>query len=723
MSMTSGAPEREDGAPAVALDDDALFLRLKRWFADDWQHHLEWMEGDPDKDGNGGAKEDFDFVAGRQWDETALQTLHAQGRPASVFNRVAPMVDAVCGYEVSNRQEVRYIPREVGDVGVNELLTDAAAWFRDQCDAEDEESDAFRDAAISGRGWTETRIDYETNPDGDPDIGRVDPFEVFPNWESCKPNFDDRKRVWRVRKMSLDAAQALLPDAEENELHAGWAATGSDGSATTNPGDDYDTSDATKPDPECTLIECQWWDREPFMRFYDPGTGQIVEMEVDKFSTLLERMLAMPPEAMMAAGIAPPVNPVRQYRRVYRRAFIGTKVFPQPNMIDGDFTYKAITGKRDKTKNQFYGLVRAMKDPQRWTNKLFSQIMHILNSNAKGGIMAERGAFEDDRKAAESWAKADGITWTSAGALNGNRIREKPISQLPPGQAQMLQFSMESMPLVTGINQELLGLRETNQPGVLEYQRKQSGLTILATLFDSQRRYRKEQGRLMLKMIQQYLSDGRLVKIAGEDGARYVPLVRQAATGDYDVIVDDAPTAPNSKDKNWAIVQSMLPLLMPMLQADPKLAAKVLQTSPLPESISQAFIEVLTTPPPAPPPPSPEDMERAAIMKAGAVAMIDKDAASAEKSRADAQATQAKTMRENIKAMMEALPVQTDLPPAPVPSGPIPGLNMQIGSLTPQPDFVVRPTPGPAQLGGLPGLGEIMPDDGSPFPMPLPFQQ
>jgi len=73
---------------------------------------------------------------------------------------------------------------------------------------------------------------------------------------------------------------------------------------------------------------------------------------------------------------------------------------------------------------------------------------------------------------------------------------------------------------MTGVNQELVGIVERDQPGVIEAQRKQAGMTVLAGLFNNQRRYRKEQDRLMLWLIQTFISDGRLIGIGGPKNAK-----------------------------------------------------------------------------------------------------------------------------------------------------------------------------------------------------------
>jgi hypothetical protein len=95
-------------------------------------------------------------------------------------------------------------------VKVNELLTSAPKWFRQQCDAKDEESDAFRDTVVCGMGWTETSMSYDDNPNGDPQIDRTDPLEMVWDCGAKKRNLVDKRRVTHIRRdVPIDEARAL----------------------------------------------------------------------------------------------------------------------------------------------------------------------------------------------------------------------------------------------------------------------------------------------------------------------------------------------------------------------------------------------------------------------------------------------------------------------------------------------------------------------------------
>jgi hypothetical protein len=149
---------------------------------------------------------------------------------------------------------------------------------------------------------------------------------------------------------------------------------------------------------------------------------------------------------------------------------------------------------------------------------------------------------------------------------------------------------------VTGINMELLGMREANQAGVLEYQRRQAGMTVLAGLFNSLKRYRRARGKVMLYYIQNHLSDGRLVRIAGDGKEQYVPLVKQADVR-YDIIIDDTPTSPNQKEAVWGSLTQILPGIKDMIP--PKVMLELLEYSPLPSSLVEKIKGIVEEPDPS----------------------------------------------------------------------------------------------------------------------------
>ncbi|MGH9429776.1 MAG: hypothetical protein ACRD2L_26115, partial [Terriglobia bacterium] len=494
--------------------------------------------------------------------------LKEEQRPTVTFNYSEKMIDAVVGAEVSNRQEVRYAPRTIEDAPLAELWTNAAKWVRDECNAEDEETDAFRDALICGLGWTETRISYDEDPDGRIYIERRDPFEMYPDPAAMKPGIVDRRYHFRVWWADKDETKKTWPDADTfpdiTEM--------SPGIDTIRVGhryedDEMDDHDQHKDQVQIRFYECV--ERESYYRVQSPQG--LIELDTKTFNEFHKQF--------DDAGI----TYIKQYRNVYYRAFFaGDKLLKATKSpIQTGFTIQAITAKRDRNKNTWYGITRVMKDPQRWANKWLSQILHIINSNAKGGLLAEINAFVDPTKAQDEWAKPNSITLLKEGAIG--KVQPKQATPYPQGLDRLMEFALSSLPMVTGINLEALGLANREQASILETQRKQAAYGLLSPLFDALRRYRKNQGRVLLTFIHEFISDGRLVRIGGPESQQYLPLTKQPGAPVYDIIVDQSPNAPDAKTKTWDALTQILPAMM---KAGLPIPPDLLDYTPLPSALS-----------------------------------------------------------------------------------------------------------------------------------------
>ncbi|WP_455476859.1 portal protein [Bartonella sp. B41] len=548
------------------LEHQALFKKLVDWYYDDIAHVEQWRKN---------AQEDYDFYSGRQWNDQDIAVLREQNRPVMTFNRIAPLVHAVVGAERNNKRKVQFIPRQEGAAFANEILTGAAEWFRDEADGEYEDSDAFQDAIICGMGWTDTRLDYEENPQGKPVISRLDPMKMVWDASAVKPNLIDAQRLWYIDEKPLHIAQEMFPNAHWSDLHADWIqhptfASSCDAKSYCQEDGDYSDFQSQK---MVTLVECRWFEREVVYKVLDPHTGKFIDYSEKDFQSVKKDFSC--------------VQATKLTKKIVKRAFLGKKLLEVPDrplVPPNQFGWECITGYFDKLSRQFYGIVKPTKDPQRWSNKYFSQVMHLLNSQSKGGIMAERDAFDDDRQAIESWARADSITWLKSGAVSGGRVQPKPVAQFPHGFFQLFNEAKGAITQVTGLSPEFIGTRAINQPGILEEQRRQSSLNLLASFFDGLRRYRQRQGKIILYLVQNYLSDGRLVRIAGDENAQYVPLTREMITSlEYDIVVDDAPTSLNEKERTFSVIMQLFPLMKDFATMDMML--DLLRYSPLPASL------------------------------------------------------------------------------------------------------------------------------------------
>lgn len=557
--------------------DDDLLTMFDRWTPGMSARWSAWRED---------AKMAYDFAAGHQWSPEDRGAMETDNKIPVVFNLTAPTLDAVAGAEIQNRQQAQYFPREPGDQGMADALTDAAQYVQDDCNGDQEDSEAFYDTLVCGVGWTESRPEVE-----EATVTlvkeRIDPLQMMADPSSRKPNFEDARYLCREIPMSQDEFDDFREELERPDLEVEGQALGDLKRITVvDPRQRYTHGMLGDPpsSDEVILKEWQWWEREPLFIVplphpQDASVTHLAKLTAEQF----EQAIEIRPELANQHS--------RSFRRVYYRAFVGAgEVLFSERLKEGKFRYQAITGKRDRNAGTWFGLVRAMIDPQRFTNKLYTEILHIVRTNANGGLAMEEDAVSDIRSFEQTWAQSDRITWLKPGALSGpNGAKMVPKTPPPVNMTmfQLMDFAKQMVRACTGVNEEILGLVGREQPGVLEAQRKQAAYGILSQFFDAKRRYQRDQGKLQLAQMQLYMSPDTLVRIVEGGTAKYVPLAMTMTATDYDIRVDEAPAGPNAKARTMAVLGPLLPQFLEGGLIGPEEIADSLQYLDIPASVAE----------------------------------------------------------------------------------------------------------------------------------------
>jgi hypothetical protein len=647
--------------PAEGGGDEARDERLLSMFAR-WDVLLsaKWSSWQED------AKQAYDFAAGHQWNPTDKSAMEDNQKIPVVFNITAPTLDAVQGAEIQNRQQVQYIAREPGDQGVSDVLTQSAQYVSDQCNGDMEDSEAFYDALVCGIGWTVSVPEI----DGD-DIEltkeRVDPLEMKADPSSRKPNFEDARYLKREWPMSRDdfedyAADLGQPDAEPDN----YAGVDTGKRLTiVNPKTRYTSGmiGSSAGSDEVTVCEWQWWEKQPIFLAplpspEDPNVVKIGKLRPEEFAEALRDNPGLPH--------------TRSTEKVYYRAIVADAVILfDEELPEKAFRYQAITAKRDRNKGTWFGLVRAMIDPQRFMNKLYSEILHIVRTNANGGLLMEEDAVADIRKFEATWAASDRITWVKPGSLSnaqGPKVSPKTPPPINPSLFSLMEFAKDMVRACTGVNEEILGLVGREQAGVLEQQRKQAAYGILSAFFDSKRRYQRDQGRLQLEQMRLFLPADKLMKIVEKGIVKYIPLAKAMGTGQYDIIVDEAPAGPNQKAKVMATLGPLLPEMYANGIIGEEEIADMLPYMDIPAAVAEKLAQGIRQRAKAKSQPDPEQQERDEAERVGFASEMANQSADTKEKLATANLKDQQAAGEQMKAKGEIvakLMKASQPPPAP----------------------------------------------------------
>lgn len=517
--------------------------KYRRWFREAVDHSQKWQDA---------AREDYDFVNGKQWTRTEKKRFEDSGRPALVINRIKPLINLLSGYQRLNRYDVEFYARTPDDTEIAAVRKGITKYVFDRCDYSSEESAVFLDAVISGLGWFSVGYKYnEEGNDGEAFVNREDPFGIFVDPESHKADFSDAKYIFRAKWCDKEELKSVYPE-HAAEIDAQYSV--------------YDTAESEvapysdeliwykRELQKVRLVEC-WYKTRERKRFFVLADGTEITQE------------ELTPEIIFSGLIVGEKEIVKPAVKVC--VFFDTVLLEEMESPyeHGEFPFVPLTC-------YYYGIggdeipagfVRDLKDPQREINKRRIQQLHILNTTGNGGGWIEEDAM-DEKQFAE-FAKKGNIPGhfqrVKPMTLSNGKIIERQIGQYPAGLAQAEAQATNDLTAISGINEALMGVDVPSSASGRAIQLKQkSAVTHIAWIFDNLRTAKKKIANLLwgkrnaAGIIPQFYTEEKVYRVEGVNGQQFIRVNQQVleqdpmagvvvrtlndlSQGEFDIILSD----------------------------------------------------------------------------------------------------------------------------------------------------------------------------------------
>lgn len=474
------------------------------------------------------AIEDKRFAAGEQWDPVVLQ--QRQGLPCLVINSVPQFTAQLVGDWRTNRNGVKVVPAENGDVDTASVRGDLIRAIEQESRATRTYDNAFESCVQTGDGAYQITVEYAADDVFEQDI-RIRPIDDSLNviWDrnSVDPTGRDAMRAFVNDPIPLKEFNKVWPDHDpstlgqtyQRDLRAnGW----------------WD-SDMVRVTAHWRIIE-----RNKLLVLFEDG--QIIAVgddEEDELDTLIEKH-GKPQKTRIA--------PCRYAQMHLVTGFC---------ILSGPYEYKLdrlpiirmtgrvvnVNGRRIR-----HGLVRFMKDPVRLRNFWRSVAAEQLGYAPKAQWLAQESSVEgrenDFRKAHLS---RDPL-------LVYNDDTEAPERIEPPQMQTALlneaQINTQDMKDVTGIHDASLGINGNETSGRAIMARQREGDVASLTYYDNGNAAILEGGDVINQLIDQIYDSTRVVRVIGEDESiklqkindPFDPKAVDLSAGKYDVAMSTGPS-------------------------------------------------------------------------------------------------------------------------------------------------------------------------------------
>lgn len=528
------------------------------------------------------ATECVNFREGKQYTPKQLADLRAAGRPALVYNEIAPLSRLVEGYFSENRLDTTYVPGQ--DMISNESGAKALTFVRKQISQTNHEpdidADVFLDGLLTGRGYWDLRPSFKRNRLGEARIQAKDPFRlcVDPEADRYEPDtwgytvytplmsLDEIQETWGAEAASLVAPIAMgqMPSMPIGmmPLEAGPTPVrgfGQYDGDSTGWLDQYFGMLGDFADPyrrSIRVLEFEYWVTVPGYEFVDLDTGESKPVPEHWSAEKVQRVLYWANQIERAHVEVVPA----QIRKVRWTTIIGDLIVydawsSQPHLSTIGFFPYFRWGKT-------MGMVDDLIDPQRETNKNRSNFTDIISRSANTGWEYTDQTF--DAKEERNLKKFGSLPGVNVKYREGKTPPKRIEPGVPPtGLDKLVLEGSQKIRDISSINASALGERDRVESGKAVLARQRQAAVGIQPYLANFARSKRIIGENVLDMVQTLYTERRVIRIIGEKSKLVQTVINDeqrdpttglksilndVTRGRYEIVTDEQPLSATFAD-------------------------------------------------------------------------------------------------------------------------------------------------------------------------------
>lgn len=609
----------------------------------------EYAEGeDAWSDVKTGHLEDMKFGRlGEQWPQDIMQRRRSSGRPCMTINRMPAFGRQVVNDARQNRPSIKVRPVDSGaDVETAEIFSGVIRHIESISDADVAYDNAIEGAVYGGFGFVHVDVDYACDDSFDLEIKInqvANPLAV--TWDARTEAYDSSD--WDYGFLSY-----LMDQEKFKEKY---------------PGKHHEASDFVS-----DAHIAPWYEGKNvrLAKYYKRIEKPKTIVLLSDGTVLDKEIYAKQKDIFDQAGQFFVKERITKSYEVIQRLITGKDILEEKRWKLSAIPIVPVYGDAFFIESRRYlnSLIHDAKDSQRIFNFSRSTATELISLAPKTPFIGRKGTFTTDE---EKWSNVNQESYPFIQYDGPDAPQRTPFAGVPVGAIQEATMAADDMKQIIGIHDASLGVPGNEISGKAIRYRQHEGDVSTYHFVDNQHRSIRGVGRIVMELIPQVYSKGRVVRTLGFDGTvQTIPTgqpiqkpdgttrVYDLTVGKYDVSIEAGPSYTTRREE---ATDALSTIISAAPQTAPVLAPQLVKMFDMPDSEKVSAMLATMMPPAArsvfdgtpPPPPSPPPEVMAAQQKAHADMAINQQKAQHE--------FQLEQQRAQNRAQIEQQQAQADI--------------------------------------------------------------